>query len=208
MKREQAKMFYQITATSRKPFEIVKASAEVLNTPIHPKVVIKKAEPLTVQKFRYSMNMACLDNNIMYKESSTKPEAAKQSILKKWLKNYDTTLGYASPVELMQFFIKNWRKICSGMRGVGHNMPFLNNPNIFDTLNFFERPTYRSAIIDFIESLSYVTAKHKFFGEQHEKIQDSVFGALYKDRDTDDFKISDDSMKIMRDRLFGGCDGD
>lgn len=181
---------------TKKPFTVVKASVEELNKPLYPHV----KTVVTVQKLRYIMSKACSEHHLIYKESSAQSEIVQNRVIRIWLKKFKNVLGYDDPVEFMEFIIKNWQNICSGMRGAGHTMSFLNNSFVFDTLNFFERPSYRNAIIDFIDTCHYMSSKQKYFEGKHKKMQEVTFGPQKEPEP----EISEDALQRMRDRFSEG----
>ena len=119
------------------------------------------------------LETSCKKNGIQFVKHTNLPYAAFEKLLKSWVKKHVPPAEFADNLVYLEYVVSNWLDICCGLKAQRNKFPFLNNPYIFNTFYFFERPLYNVAIRDYITHKKFMTQDElsltKFFKDEIHK---------------------------------------
>lgn len=152
---------------------IEKATPESLSKPwgkVNTKTMKRISAASSSRSILMVLETTCKKNGVQFVQHTNLPYGAFEKLLKSWVKKHVPPAEFVDNHEYLEYVVTNWMDICCGLKAQHHKFPFLNNPYIFNTFYFFERPLYNVAIRDYIVNKKFMSRDElslaKFFKDE------------------------------------------
>ena len=139
---------------------IEKATVESLSKPwgkVNTKNIKKLSASSSSRGILAVLETNCKKYGIQFVHHTNLPHGGFEKLVKSWVKRHVPPSEFADNHEYLEYIVANWMDICCGLKAQHHKFPFLNNPYIFNTFYFFERPLYNVAIRDYIINKKFMS---------------------------------------------------